>query len=290
MEWLRNHPYADAVAITGSLLIIGALVVRAHTAAPVQRGSTWGGAGSLVASCVAHPLDTSLAPNLSDTQSTSLGPIALNTETSIGGDTSGVDTSSLDALIASVSGRIKNTDTSSSDTSSAYAFVPSGLIATTTLSDTNQTPVQKALYIYGNSVGDIIRAFEDTHPDQPTVLKNHIENRNDPNAIGAMKQLGGDLARVGDGINAIDPAPTQGKAAGEALAAAYRSIGTKLASITDHQDDTSLYDAIVSYNTAAEDFAKKYVSLAMVFQSYSVSFSPSDGGSIFVFPAGGGGL
>ena len=52
----------------------------------------------------------------------------------------------------------------------------------------------------------------------------------------------------------------------------------------------SLYDAIVSYNTAAEDFAKKYVSLAMVFQSYSVSFSPSDGGSIFVFPAGGGGL
>jgi DNA ligase (NAD+) len=49
----------------------------------------------------------------------------------------------------------------------------------------------------------------------------------------------------------------------------------------------NLYDAIVAYDATADDFAKKFVSLALIFQSYAVTFSPGDGGSVFVFPSSG---
>lgn len=295
MQWLRAHPYTDAIALAGTLLIVGVLVVQTHRSVPARTEGTWGSAGGIISTGVASPIanntpDTGSIP----TQAYSIGYIAPHLDAGESGNPneSHAFMDDLEALIASVSGKAKQKTeyTGNETTSPTYSFIPSGLIATTTLATGERSPLQEALYTYGNEVGNIVQSFEAGHPDQPAILKNHIENRTSPQAIAALKRLGEDLVHVGDEIEAMAQTPPQARSAHTKLVTAYRSIGTKLAAIPDNTTEDSLYDAIMTYNTAAEGFARDYVSLVSVFQSYAVTFGPNDGGSIFVFPSSGGGL
>lgn len=294
MEWLRAHPYLDAAVITGSLLIVGALIVRTQLGAPIATTpteGTWGSAHSIYTEGVS----TGGATLLPDVQTgptiraESLGYIPLLTENTIG--TGPVDESStfdFGSLVALLSRPSQPTATprTESETGIAYSFIPGGLIATTTLAKP-RTTLQDALYLFGNEVGDAIVSFEASHPNQPAILKHHIEQPNDPEARAALKKLGDDLTRLGDTIGALGEVPEQVAGTHRGVVAAYRDIGTKLAAISTKEGSDALFDAIVTYNAAAEDFAKKFVSLALIFQSYGVTFSPGDGGSVFVFPSGG---
>lgn len=294
MEWLRAHPYLDAAVITGSLLIVGALIVRTQLGAPIAptpTEGTWGSAHRIYTENVSTG-DTTLLPEIQTSPAIrveSLGYIPLLTENTIG--TGPVDESStfdFGSLIIALSGPSQNPATPRVESGSgiSYSFIPGGLIATTTLAKP-RTPLQDALYLFGNEVGDAIVSFEASHPNQPAILKHHIEQPSDPDARAALKKLGDDLARLGDTLDALGDIPEQAKGAHRNVVAAYRDIGTKLATISAKEGNDALFDAIVTYNAAAEDFAKKFVSLALVFQSYSVTFSPGDGGSVFVFPSGG---
>lgn len=290
MEWLRSHPYIDALVTTAAILIVGALVVHTQLAAPTVPGTdtTWGGGGGVFANTVtgAHT-ELPVQPVGPQLKAEDFGYIPMQTQNEIGtGPTD--DSSNFDfaSFVSSLAQPVKTIVDQGDTGSDAYAFIPSGLIATTTLSKPRST-LQSALYAYGNDVGDLITSFETQHPNQPSILKNHMEQKNDPDAIAALKQLGNDLAHLGDSIDALGIVPKEATAANKALADAYRSIGTKLAAVPDAQENDALYDAVVTYNSAAEDFVKKYVSLALLFQSYAVTFSPGDGGSIFVFPSSG---
>ncbi len=291
MEWLRSHPYLDALISAGALLIVGALVVHTQLAAAPGPGrdTSWGTDGGIYVDAV-----TTGHTSLPETeqrpafQTTDLGYIPLANQNEIGSGPADESTSfDFQAFVAALSSsKPANLPTETDTGADAYSFIPSGLIATTTLL-AKRTPLQEKLYSYGNEVGDTIVSFEHGHPDQPTILKNHIEQQDSPEAIAALKKLGGDLAHVGDTLASMELVPTQAAAANTALAEAYRTIGKKLAAVPDAKGNDTLYDAIVSYNAAAEDFAKKYVALALIFQSYGVTFSPGDGGSIFVFPSSG---
>lgn len=291
MEWLRSHPYLDAFVVACSLFIVGGLVVRTQLAAPVSRSvsATWESTGGIYVHSVSTG-DATLLPETyvgPSTRVENLGYIPLSTQNSVGtGPQDASENFDFGELLAALAQPAKQNSSPGADTTaSSYSFIPSGLIATTTL-EKPRTAQQDALYLYGNEVGDTIISFESTHPDQPSILKNHMEQPENLEAKAALKKLGNDLARVGDTISSLE-APTQAIGAHKALVAAYRDIGTKLATISDTEGNDALFDAIVTYNSAAEEFAKKFVSLAQVFQSYSVTFSPGDGGSVFMFPSSG---
>lgn len=296
MHWLRSHPYADALLAAGALLVIGVLIVRSHSSVAPRTSdlATWGGAGGVFVNGVAAPNPTAAAnPTMTNanygTQAVSYGYIPLapgEDQPDAQGISGAFDFAAFAAALTQPMGS-KNTQTTGDTASDAYSFIPSGLIATTTLVQTRSRQ-QDNLYLYGNDIGGTIQSFEYANPNQPAILKNFIEDRTNPDTQTAMKKLGNDLAAVGDSIGANSLIPTQAKSANQALAAGYRNIGTKLASIPDAQGDDGLITAIETYNSAAEDFVKKYVALALVFQSYGVVFSPGDGGAIFVFPDGGG--
>lgn len=290
MGFLRAHPYLDALVTASAVIIVGVLVVRTQLAAPIQPATdaTWGSEGGVFVNTVSDGR-TTLAPTESgpNFQAKDLGYIPLATQNEIG---TGPHDASADFDFAAFAAALSRPKTArpvdTSETSSAYDFIPTGLLATTTLAKP-RTSLQNQLYMYGNEVGDTIVSFENSHPDQPAILKNQMEQRDDPSAIAALKGLGNDLAHVGDTLAAMELVPTQAKSAHLALADAYRNIGTKLAAVPDARGDDAIFEAIVTYNASAEDFAKKYVSLAQIFQAYDVTFSPGDGGSLFVFPSGG---
>lgn len=290
MEFLRSHPYLDAIVVAAVLVIAGFLVVRTQLAAPIHiQTSSWGTSGSILVDAASHGNATylpqtagSLSPNAVD-----VGYIPLATENEIG--TGPIDESStfdFAAFADMLSHPSPGTTATAGADTPAYSFIPAGLIATTTLTKP-RTAQQNELYYYGNEVGDAIISFENQHPDQPAVLKNHFEQPDNPNTIAAMKTLGEDMADLGDTLSGMELVPSQAKVAHEALADAYRDIGTKLAAVPDAKGSDALYTAIETYNSAAEQFVKRFVSLALIFQAYDVTFSPGDGGSVFVFTGGG---
>lgn len=290
MEWLRSHPYLDATVMAAALLITGFLIVRTQLAAPLHiQSSSWGTGGSVLVDTVSGGHGTYL-PQMGSTVSPNavdVGYIPLKTENEIG--TGPVDEGSAFDF-AAFAEMLSQPSTGSAPTAQVdtefYSFIPTGLMATTTLTKP-RTSQQDNLYYYGNDVGDAIISFENQHPDQPAVLKNHFEQPENPSTIAAMKTLGEDMASLGDTLGSMQLVPTEVKAAHLALADAYRDIGTKLAAVPDAKGNDALYTAMETYNSAAEQFVKRFVALALIFQAYDVTFSLGDGGSVFVFTGGG---
>jgi len=170
--------------------------------------------------------------------------------------------------------------------SDAYSFIPSGLVSpqepksTFTMSDS-----QKALYGWGQDAGSVIKGYEDSHPNQPAILTDYMQDRQSTSKIAAMKQLGADLQGVGDSIDGVGSAPPQMSTAGPALADAYREIGRNLAAIPDVQGDNATVQAILTYDKSAEAFAKKYVNVVLIFQANDVAYTQNEPGGVFMFPA-----
>jgi hypothetical protein len=144
---------------------------------------------------------------------------------------------------------------------------------------------QKALYGWGTDAGNIILSYENEHPNQPQILTDQMQDRQNPVKIAALKKLGSDLVVTGDAIDAIGTPPPQLSTAGPALAAAYREIGHNLALIPDAGGDDATVKAILAYNKSAEAFAKKYVQVVLVFQANDVKFTQNEPGSVFMFPS-----
>jgi len=287
MNWLRSHPYLDSLVGALALLIVGALVVRTQLSAPVQQSNpkTWETVGGIEVNTVSHGY-TRLPDSREDVgpKAISVGYIPLQTQNEIGTgpeDTSDYDLSALLSLLShSESPQISSETAPQND---AYAFIPRGLIATSSLQVPTRTALQNDLYNYGNEVGDAIIAFENQHPNQVQILTDQFEQPQNPNANAALKKLGNDFSALGSALSSMELIPLQAKTSHDKLAAAYIDIGSKLAAIPDAKSDDARYDAIQTYDRAAESFVKQFVALALLFESYGVTFSPGDGGSVFVF-------
>ncbi len=173
-------------------------------------------------------------------------------------------------------------DTSISD---AYAFVPTGLISAQTQADVHKmTATQKALYNWGNDAGGAIQSYENNHPDQPAILTNFMQDRQNPAKIAAMKQLGADLQAIGNSFDTLMGIPPQLSTAAPALADAYREIGRNLAIIPDAAGDEATVKAILTYDKSAEEFVHKFVAVALILQANGIQFTQDEGGGVFMFP------
>jgi hypothetical protein len=288
MQELRMHPFV-AAAIGASLLLLSiALIVVLRTAPP--RGgllTVWGSmpiSSSNPNATYAPDYDTNTLP-VSALGTTTPPFIALDPSIS-NSDTAQDD---IAALIAQLSGSVqtKGTASSSSDASDlnlAYAFIPRGLISTTTPTKA-RTPAQAALYEYGNDAGSFIQTYDDTHKNAAQTLKDQLEDRRDPQKAQALRDLAMALGHVGDSIAGIDDVPAVAKTMNDALAKSYQDMATKLVAVPDAERDADFIAAIQAYDTAVETFTKRYVALATLFSTSGVTFEPQDGGSVFTFSA-----
>jgi hypothetical protein len=296
MNWVSSHPYASSILLAVVLVIFGASVVVPRTAtAPLQyQPSTWSGAGGITASPV-QPSSQGSSELPRPGNPTSVVPYRYISPFGTGNgaqadpsDDTGIDLSEFEKILTKGPNE-KDPDISTTNAADSYEFIPTGMIS---LPDTSRrdTPAQTELRSFGNDIGGIIQSFEQSNPDQPAILKNFMEDRNDAGKIAGMKNLGAQLKNIGTLMQQQDPIPKQMKPATLDLANHYVEIGTLLAAIPDAKGDDSLYNAIIAYNEAAERFVGSLVSFALLFQANGVVFSQEETGSVFMFQQSSGGL
>jgi hypothetical protein len=117
----------------------------------------------------------------------------------------------------------------------------------------------------------------------PQILRDHAEDRTNPDKIAAVRRMGVDLAQLGLDLLGIQQVPASVAASHKAYATAYRILGTNLTKIADSQTDAEFLEAITTYNTSVEGVTKRFLLLVAVFSTNNVSFSSSDPGSMFMF-------
>lgn len=188
------------------------------------------------------------------------------------------------AMLTQGSAPKKQSASESGSVVSAYAYIPRGLISTTT-PHTGRTDVQQALYDYGNDIGSSIESFEQQHSNTVQVLKGQVEDRGNPDKAAAVAQIGRAFQGLGNNLAAMDTVPSGMVSAHKALAQSYIEIGKNLALIPQAERDSDFIQAIQTYNASADTFTKNYIRIVSLFGANGVTFTSSDSGRVFTFSA-----
>jgi hypothetical protein len=219
---------------------------------------------------------------------TTVLPYGNDTETS--GPTPGPG--DYDSFIEELIGSSKTSGTGNNnsgvDTSEVYAFIPQGLLGINSPSKISST--QQALQDFGNQAGTIIHAYEAHDSNQIQVLKDALEDRQSVQKAAGVEQIGNDLIDVGTRLLRIPAIPQEVSGQNSALAKAYQDAGQKLIKVAQASTlrDADFVSVIETYNASADQFAKNFTALALIFSSYGVHFAASDPGAVFSFSSGNG--
>ncbi len=284
-SWIQRHPYAAvAIGIGGILILGGTIVLQRMSVAPTPQSGSWGGAGGAFFGTVRNATLLHTSPNTTSSGGTDNYAVIPIYDTSSGGE--GVTVPEGLAELLALIVRTDDTGTTSTETPSAYSFIPQGLVSAEKPAKP-RTQAQDRLHSYGNAVGTLVKPFEDNARINAQTLKNHTEDRNNPEKADQLNALALNLAQLGVDILATTGVPESAAAAHKEYGTAYRMLGTRLAAITKTQTDEEFLNAIVSYNTAAEELTKKFLLLIAIFNTNEITFSSSEPGSIFMFSASG---
>ena len=296
MQWLRSHPYIDALLGAAILVLLGVLIVGQRTS--VRDENTvplaWGGVGSRFSDPIASVPGQSGDARQQNlyTQVQSGPPFVYNSAppAPIPQNTSGDTDFDFDAFIAMVSSPQGRPASDGNQTTAdafldAYSFIPSGLISTSTPAKA-RTAAQEELHDYGNLAGSEIESFEDSHRNMPQTLKDQFEDPRDSGKVAAVEELGNALAGVGRPLEAIDNVPAAVRSANSSVAASYKEMGTLLVEVPKAQTDDARLAAMLAYNASVERYIKNYVALATIFSAYGVTFASNESGSVFTFTQG----
>jgi len=283
------HSTTVGLALAGLLIVAGTFLVVSRSSPPPTASQTvaWGGSGAVLnpsyLPSATHPEDQTVGI-MQQVQSGAPYSFTLptpETTSSTGTADGGFD---FNAFISMLSAE-KNTAPqagASTDLGNAYAFIPTGLISTTTQT-TRRTVLQKALYDYGNDLGSLIQSFEQDHMNQSQLITDYLQDRNNSTKVAVMETLGNQYATLGDSILAMDSVPSQMTSAHAALAQSYKELGAKLGLVAQTQGDAAFIAAIETYNNSAQTYVKNYIAVSDLFAAYGVTFSTTDPGSVFVF-------
>lgn len=297
MQWFREHPYASAITAVSVVLFLGAYLVKERTMVSPHPSTTiaWGGTGSSFLFPILGedvPIDNTLGKDLADLYQKMRNAPAFSYIPYAPADTSGDAENNFDpgSLLNQLSnggnGDSGNGATIIDDSvfADAYSFIPRGLIATT-ISESNQTPTQQALYRYGNDAGSYIKMFEERNPGMARILKDQFEDPRNPQKNALLLTLAEDMVEVGLSLEALNEIPSMVASANTRLSGSYKKMGEKLALIPDAARDEERIEAMLAYNAAVEEYVKGYVALATLFSIAEVKFGSTDSGSIFTFKA-----
>ncbi len=295
MEWVRTHPYTSAIGAAALLVVVGSYVVISRASQPVATGPTsWGGEAvpllnptSYTPAATPAKRDGDIMRQVQDGPPyTYTAPNFTNTTPPSGENPDSYD---FDAFIAELTRQSTlKTPATAGDTGTinAYAYVPRGLIATTTPPST-RSAIQIELYDYGNDIGSTIESFEQQHSNAVQILKVQVEDRADADKAAAVVRVGHDFEELGKQLLKMEPVPSVAATAHEALAQSYIGLGKKLALVPDAERDADYIKAIEAYNASADVFVQNYVRLVSLFGAYNVTFTSVDGGKVFTFNPGG---
>jgi hypothetical protein len=300
MQWLESHPYIASIVGAVALMFVGLMIIATHqpVATSTYSGDTWSSDGSATlqeqgANLVRNTNVTFQQQSQKDKQ-TIYDKVGSNppfdfhlvatpngTDQSTGG---GFDFDGFMSQISQSSKKNGVTTNSSNGGVDAYAFVPSGLISTSTTGK-KLSATQQVLYDYGNTIGSIIETYEVTHGNATRVLQAQFDDRRNPVRAAAVVALGRDLSGIGLAIEQVDPeeVPQSILAAHEALAKSYKELGANMQKIPDQQYDSDLLKALDTYNASVNNNIKRYLTVINVFGAYGVTFAENESGHVFVF-------
>ncbi len=291
MDWFRTHPYVSALGAAGVLVLLGAFIVVSGASQPAgTRTSAWEGEAAPLLNPTSHGPITSATQNANVMGQTQDSPpytyIAPNFSNTISPDGEEESTYDFDAFIAKLTKQAnpKGQAAANEEDSllSAYAYIPRGLISTSTPNATRSV-LQQELYDYGNDIGSTIESFEQQHSDTPQILKGQVEDRTDSGKAAAVVRIGRDFEEMGKTFAAMETVPSSLASAHNALAKSYIEIGTNLALIPGAQRDADFIKAIQTYNASADTLAKNYIQMVSLFGAHGVAFSANDAGKVFTF-------
>lgn len=295
MEWVRAHPYRSALLAAGMLLLLGIIIVERQIARPAKGPATaWGGGATPLLNPTSYqPRNTeegrSLMQSVTDGPPYTYLPPAAPATSAPAQNQDSYDFEAFVAMLTKSSATKPSSSASAesgSSSLSAYAFIPRGLISTTS-PNTGRTETQQVLYEYGNEIGSSIESFEQEHTNTPQLLKAQVEDRTNPEKAAAVVNLGRSFEGMGHNLLAMDRVPPGMAAAHKALAESYIEIGKKLALIPKTTRDEDFIEAIQTYNASADTFTKRYIQMVSLFGAYGVTFSSSDPGRVFAFSPSG---
>lgn len=188
-----------------------------------------------------------------------------------------------DSFIAALGSKRSN-----SATTTAFItdyFVPSGAPAAIVERSSVQTPEQQTLHEYGNALGSVLSGFEKTHPNMPNTLQAQAEDPTNPAKRIALQSLADEFTAMARDVAAVS-APPQAQTATQKLSSAYRAMGETLRTVPEASTDQERIDAMLAYNSAAEQYITAFLSIFDLFGAYDVRFTSSEPGSVFSFSYG----
>ncbi len=285
VPWIETHPYLATTVGVGGLLMLGTvLVIGRGDVAPTRESGAWGGAGGFFAGTIRNlnpdRLSTEEAMRQQSHNSYATIPIytpPLNT---------GTETEAEDNL-ADLLAQLVVKDTPKDvpgelTTPEGYAFIPQGYVSTET-PETKRSPEQELLFTYGNQLGTFVKGYESLHSNSPQILKDHVEDRGNPDKIRALTILGTDMQQFGIELRNLPNIPTLASGIHKEYANAYIRAGRDLISVAKTSTDTEFLTAIAAYNSGVERLTTQFIAVVELFGAYEVRFSDSDDGSIFMF-------
>lgn len=275
----HSHPYLFAsIGILIVLILCSYFFMTRLAVNPSNAGAAWGGAGGLVFGNVRRATLPE-APSAVDITRTQSGvheqPFI---PTPVDGESGFAELSLLLEQLLAPQTALAPSDELTPET---YAFIPSNLRTIET--PKTRTPAVSALFDYGNEVGTYVRGFEDIHQNMPQILRDHAEDRKNPDKIAAVRNMGIDLAQLGLDLLGLQQVPASVATSHKAYATSYRILGTNLTKIAESETDQEFLEAITAYNTSAEDVTKRFLFIVAIFDTNNVTFSTSDPGSMFMF-------
>jgi hypothetical protein len=285
-SWVHRHPYLATSVGIGGLLVLGmALVVQRTDVDPSRSSGAWGGAGGMFFGTIKNALPGGpTADDIVRLQSPQDSYAAIPIYAPSQDDpekASGV--ADITALLAQLVQHTPVTASSNEPTApDSYSFIPQGLISTEPVKKV-RTAAQENLFDYGNDVGTFVKGFEDTHYGSAQILKDHVEDRTNPDKIRALKILGQDLQQLGVDLRTVPNVPEEAKGMHRIYANAYYAVGGNLVLISETTTDEEFVNAITKYNSLVEALSTQFQLLVVLFGTNEVTFSSSDPGNIFMF-------
>jgi hypothetical protein len=288
-SWVHRHLYLSVTIAVCGLLVLGtALVVQRTDVSAANSSGAWGGAGGMFFGSIKNAMPG--GPTAEDvvrlqSPQDSYAAIPIYTPSSQDPEKpSGIE--DITSLLAELVQQIPVTASSQADISNpdAFSFIPQGLVSTEPTTVTKKrTPEQDKLYSYGNEVGTYVKGFEDNHYGSAQILKDHVEDRTNPDKIRGLKILGADMQQLGVDLGNITNVPESAANAHRVYGNAYYAAGANLLLIAETTTDEEFVNAITKYNVIVEKLSSQFQLLVAIFGMNEVTFSSSDPGNIFMF-------
>ena len=295
MGWIRAHPYASLFALAGLALVVFVALLFPRLDSLTQ-GPTAMPTGSLfpTSDAISNTPDTSVTVETVLPRYDTSGNVTGSLPPSQTAPQQAQDASdsALSAFLSSLSAPPSGSapDMSATDTllQEITAFIPRGVTVFGGTRTKARTQEQEALFHYGNEAGLAILSFEDSNTDMVERLKNWFENRKSDPSKASVERIANDMAAAGTALAALLDVPDVAREANQNLAKSLQAAALDLKAVTAASGDSATFDAMKTYNTSAEEFIRSYLALADIFTLHEVSFSASDTGSAFTFPAQSG--